>query len=148
MVSNICLDFFVRNSLQRFRAVMCTRFYKPAVQPTENNTKKNNAPRPKLSKEAQAALSARRCAASEKYHDALQKIWSKLDEETTSIAVEHSKSLRKVQMDLQMGRQLSLKRHSKVSAWNTFCWKKHQEEKENQVPASKTLYISLFRIFL
>jgi hypothetical protein len=106
-------------------------FFQTQIQPTQKNNKKRTGVRPRLSKEAQDALTACRRAAAASYQEALGDVWAKLDQDTKELAGKFHKSINKVSNDLHMGRQVSLKRHSKRSAWNAFCWKKSLENKEN-----------------
>ncbi|KAG1740118.1 uncharacterized protein EDB91DRAFT_1082100 [Suillus paluster] len=64
---------------------------------------------------------------------ALQDSWNGLDETVKTIASSHHKSFHHVQNDLCIGRGMMRFKHSKLSAWNAFCWKKYQENKANSV---------------
>ena len=86
---------------------------------------------PRLNKEEQDALTARRRVAAANYKEALDDVWAKLDRDAKELSGKFHKSINKVLNDLHMGKQVSLKRHSKQSAWNAFCWKKSLENKEN-----------------
>ncbi|KAG1881213.1 hypothetical protein F4604DRAFT_1922222 [Suillus subluteus] len=59
--------------------------------------------------------------------DALDDAWNQLDQATKTIAMSHHKSVHHMQNDLYIGRGLLHSRHSKLNAWNAFCWKKNQE---------------------
>ncbi|KAF8324835.1 hypothetical protein F5887DRAFT_838566, partial [Amanita rubescens] len=84
----------------------------------------------KLTKEFQTGLNERRRAAYLSYKNSIQSLLSGLEKDIERVAIENSKSIRKVSQDVQMARQVLL-RHSKLSAWNAFTWKKTQNEKEN-----------------
>lgn len=90
----------------------------------------NGSSRPRLSAEARAAVNTRRQNATEHYQKDLAEAWEKIDETTADLAANHHKSLRRVQSELHMGRQLLRTKRTKTSAWNAFCWKKNQD-KEN-----------------
>jgi dGTP triphosphohydrolase len=110
---------------------MRTRFYQVSGKHagTTQGIKKK-IQRPKLSKEARAALNARRQLAAKRYKDALGETWNTIDKITEDIASSHHKSVRRVQMELHTGLQHSRTERKKTSAWNVFTWKKSQE-KEN-----------------
>ncbi|KAG1893993.1 uncharacterized protein F5891DRAFT_1131068 [Suillus fuscotomentosus] len=88
-------------------------------------------PKVTLSKEARAAITAQRRNKSHQFRVALHNAWDELDETMKTIVSSHHKSFRRVQNDLCMGRGMLCYQHSKLSAWNTFCWKKHHEDKGN-----------------
>ncbi|KAF9231996.1 hypothetical protein BU15DRAFT_81740 [Melanogaster broomeanus] len=77
-----------------------------------------------LSKEARAALTSRRRAKSELLRKALQDAWDKVEMTTQGIAVAHQHSVRRVMNDLHMGHSRLRFKHTKLSTWNAFCWKK------------------------
>ena len=112
-------------------ALMCGHFFQMQIQPTQKNHKRWTHVGPRLNKEEQDALTARRHVATANYQEALDDIWAKLDRDAKELAGKFHKSINKVLNDLHMGKQVSLKRHSKQSAWNAFCWKKSLENKEN-----------------
>ncbi|KAH7918192.1 hypothetical protein BV22DRAFT_1024987 [Leucogyrophana mollusca] len=85
----------------------------------------------KLSKEAHAKVNMRRREVSTKYWSAIDDVWKMIDEASENIVVDNNKSLRRVQPELHMGRALSRTKCTKVSDWNTFCWKKSQSENNN-----------------
>ncbi|RDB19669.1 hypothetical protein Hypma_013284 [Hypsizygus marmoreus] len=109
---------------------MRTRFYGTVAKPSSalQGLRKRN--RPRLSAEAREALNARRRHAAESYKKALSEAWTKIDEATEDLAAAHHKTVRRVQSELHMGRQLSRIQRKKTNAWNAFCWKKSQD-KEN-----------------
>ena len=110
---------------------MRTRFYETSVGPTKRTqVGKRTIPRVRLSKEARAALTARQREAAARYKNDVEDVWTKIDEATEDLAVNHHKSLRHVQSELHMGRLMARTKRQKTSAWNAFCWKKRQE-KEN-----------------
>ena len=110
---------------------MCVHFFHTSAKPTESNPKKKCSSRPKLDKNARAELTACQQAASAGYQKALDSMWAKIDTDTADIAKDHGNSIRKVNQDLHLGRQISLERHSKENAWNAYIWKKGQQNKEN-----------------
>jgi hypothetical protein len=88
--------------------------------------------RVQLTKEARAAITLQRREASQSFRKALEGTWQVLDDAAIKIASEHKKSVRRVQNELHMGHSLLHSKHSKVSAWNSFLWKKGQDgNKEN-----------------
>jgi hypothetical protein len=93
-------------------------------------TVKKKTKRPQLSKEARAAVNARRRQASQNYRNDLEEAWKKIDEVTENLAATHHKSIRRVQSELHMGSIMAKREHKKTNAWNAFCWKKSQD-KEN-----------------
>ncbi|KAG2114527.1 hypothetical protein DEU56DRAFT_748933 [Suillus clintonianus] len=84
-----------------------------------------------LSKEARAALTARRRENAHQFRSALGDAWNGLDETVKEIASSHHKSFRRVQNDLCLGRGMMRFKRSKLNAWNAFCWKKRQDNQEN-----------------
>ncbi|KAG1792380.1 hypothetical protein EV424DRAFT_1280151, partial [Suillus variegatus] len=84
-----------------------------------------------LSKEARAALTARRRENAHQFRSALGDAWNGLDETVKEIASSHHKSFRRVQNDLCLGQGMMRFKRSKLNAWNTFCWKKRQDNQEN-----------------
>jgi len=52
-----------------------------------------------------------------------------LNEITTTLASKHHKSVQRVQNELTLGHVKFCYRHNKVSAWNTFCWKKQHNDR-------------------
>ncbi|KAG1869472.1 hypothetical protein DFJ58DRAFT_855880 [Suillus subalutaceus] len=55
-----------------------------------------------------------------------------VDDAAIKIATDHKKTVCRVQHELHMGRSLLQVKHSKISAWNSFLWKKRQDsDKEN-----------------
>ncbi|KAG2122417.1 hypothetical protein BD769DRAFT_1319439, partial [Suillus cothurnatus] len=62
---------------------------------------------------------------------ALQGAWDGLDETVKTIASSHQKSFCRIQNDLCIGHRMMRFKRSKLSAWNAFCWKKRQENKDN-----------------
>ncbi|KAG1781290.1 hypothetical protein EV702DRAFT_962745 [Suillus placidus] len=85
-----------------------------------------------LTKEACAAITLQCREASQSFRKALEGTWQVLDNAAIKIASKHKKSVRRVQNELHMGHSLLHSKHSKVSAWNSFLWKKGQDgNKEN-----------------
>ncbi|KAG2342722.1 hypothetical protein BDR05DRAFT_885894, partial [Suillus weaverae] len=85
-----------------------------------------------LSKEARAALTLRHREASLRFKKALEDAWQTVDDAAIKIAADHKKTVCRVQHELHMGHSLLQAKHSKVSAWNSFLWKKGQDsDKEN-----------------
>ena len=110
---------------------MRTRFYTASSKLgriTQAVSKK--AKRPQLSKEAHAAVNARRRQAAQNYQNDLGEAWKKIDEVVETLAATHHKSVRRVQSDIHMGSMITKRVHKKSNAWNAFCWKKSQN-KEN-----------------
>ncbi|KAG2121293.1 hypothetical protein DEU56DRAFT_918222 [Suillus clintonianus] len=62
---------------------------------------------------------------------ALDSAWNELDKTVKTIVSSHHKSFRRDQNDLCMGRGILCYQCSNLNAWNTFCWKKRHEDKEN-----------------
>lgn len=118
---------------------MRTRFFNTNAQPSQANSRARHRHRPEIGKEARMELIARRRAAVGRYNARINRTWENMEEEMKNIAVEHRRSLRKVQTDLHMGHQHSLKRHSVMNPWNAFCWKLRQEAKENEGSDGKTV---------
>jgi hypothetical protein len=112
---------------------MRTRFYRTSTIPgqaTQGIARKVS--RPKVTKDVRAAIAARRRLASQSYKSALRETWVKIDELTENLAVAHHKSLRQVQLELHMGRQVGHTERKKTNVWNAFCWKKSQEKENGQ----------------
>lgn len=118
---------------------MRTRFYRTSTKPgqaTQGIARKVS--RPKLTKDVRAAIAARRRLASQSYRSALRETWGKIDELIENLALAHHKSLRQVQLELHMGRQLGHRERKKTNAWNAFCWKKSQEKENDPNPDVST----------
>ena len=99
------------------------------LQPTQGV--KRHAARPKLSKEAHAALRTQRQGKNENYNSALNEADKAISNIIESVAVSHQKSIRRVEATLKMGHDPITNAHrKKTSAWNAFCWKKMQERHE------------------
>jgi len=126
---NFCCGCNLPNLLpEKMRA----RFYQTSAKYTRTTQGvKKKIQRPKLSKEAHAALNARRLLAAKRYKDALGETWKTIDKLTEEIATSNHKSVRRVQTELHTGLQRSRTERKKTSAWNAFTWKKSQE-KENR----------------
>lgn len=92
------------------------------------------AKRHRLGKDAQAAVNAQRRERHKAYTNGLVKAMEHIDETAAELAGSHNKSYRKVETDLRMARRL--KTHTRTNAWNAFCWKKRQEDKENNCESS------------
>ncbi|KIL54246.1 hypothetical protein M378DRAFT_92922 [Amanita muscaria Koide BX008] len=108
---------------------MRTRFYSTPSEPrklTQGAQKENR--RPQLSKEARAAVNARRHLSAQKYRSGLDAAWSKINEVTENLATTHHKSVRRVRSHLHLSRQAPGTK--RTNAWNAFCWKKSQEMKD------------------
>ena len=111
---------------------MRVRFYETSAKHARMTQGiKKKIQRPKLSKEARAALNARQQLAAQRYKDALGETWNTIDKLTEEIAASNHKSVRHVQTELHTGLQCSRTERKKTSAWNAFTWKKSQE-KENR----------------
>ena len=104
-----------------------------ATQPTPQSTKGAGpkVQRPKLSKDARAALAARRKASRESYAKALRDAAGKVNNITEEVATATRQTICRVARDLHMEGHLSRKRHQKPNAWNAFLWSKSQENGSN-----------------
>jgi hypothetical protein len=109
---------------------MRTRFYQTSSTHAKTTGVKKRIKRPKLSKEARAALNERRRLSAKRYMNALGETWNTLDKLAEDVAVSHHKSVSRVRTELHTGIQRSRIQRKKTSAWNAFTWKKSQE-KEN-----------------
>ncbi|KAG1722922.1 uncharacterized protein EDB91DRAFT_1240165 [Suillus paluster] len=99
-----------------------------------------NCAKIRLSKEARAEITQRRREARSRFKQALDDAWQAVDDTAVKIAADHKKSIRRVQNDLHMGQSLLQSKHSKVSAWNAFIWKKRQDgDKENGASSKDVL---------
>ncbi|KAG1770314.1 hypothetical protein EV702DRAFT_1181649 [Suillus placidus] len=87
-------------------------------------------PKVHLSKEARALLTTQRRQKSRVFRAALDDAWFRIDESVKTIASSHHKSIRRVQNDLYMGHAALRYKRTKSSPWNTFCWKKHQQARD------------------
>ncbi|KAG1758475.1 hypothetical protein EDD22DRAFT_783882, partial [Suillus occidentalis] len=67
----------------------------------------------------------------QQFKSALNDAWNNLDETVKTIASSHHKSFRRVENDLCSGHGLMKFKCTKLNTWNTFCWKKRQENNEN-----------------
>jgi hypothetical protein len=124
---------------------MRTRFYQASSRSTKRTQGIQRTRRIRLSKEARAAASARQREAALRYKNDITDAWKNIDQATEDLAVTHHKSLRRVQAELHMGRNMARTKRHKTSAWNAFCWKKRQD-KEN-ASDDDGMY-SLFIVFL
>lgn len=104
-----------------------------AIQPTVPQKASGRPRPPQLGKNAQAAATERRRLAKENYSSALDGLWSKVQHDVETLAVEHHKSIRKVSSDLHMGSTVSLGKHSRISTWNAYTWKTRKLDKENNL---------------
>ena len=52
-----------------------------------------------------------------------------MQEIITTLAAKHKKSVQRVQNELNLGYVKFRYRHKKISAWNTFCWKKRRDDR-------------------
>jgi hypothetical protein len=91
----------------------------------------------RLSKDARAAVTGRQREAARRYKKDLDTAWAQIDDATQNIATTHNKSVRHVQGQFHMGRILSHGKHSKISPWNAFMWKKG---KDRQADESKYIF--------
>jgi dGTP triphosphohydrolase len=127
----IALESTLSTSCQK---KMRTRFYQASAKhPRMTQGVKKKPQRPKLSKEARAALNARRRLAAKRYKDALGETWNTIDKLTEEIAASHHKSVRHVQTELHTGLHRSHTERTKTSAWNAFTWKKSQEKENSEL---------------
>ena len=113
---------------------------------TQNIAK--HGPRVQLSKDARIAVKAHRQAAARLYRTDLEDAWTKMRGITEDLAVNHHKSIRRVQTELNMSCGIARFKHKKTNAWNAFCWKKRQD-KENNSDSTLPLrcLLSWLRIF-
>ncbi|KAG2108907.1 uncharacterized protein F5147DRAFT_652503 [Suillus discolor] len=84
-----------------------------------------------LSKEARTALTAWHRENVHHFRSALGDAWKGLDETVKEITSSHHKSFHCVQNDLCLGWGMMRFKRSKFNVWNTFCWKKQQDNQEN-----------------
>ncbi|KAG1724775.1 hypothetical protein EDB19DRAFT_1834028 [Suillus lakei] len=115
-------------NLPKLRVLVQTSFY-ATKHARHTQAQPCHCPKVTLSKDACAALKFQRTQKSCKFKDALDAAWSQIDDVTMTVATTHQKSFHRVQHDLHMGQGLLHSKHSKLSVWNTFCWKKSQEAK-------------------
>ncbi|KAI6029378.1 hypothetical protein BKA83DRAFT_4489339 [Pisolithus microcarpus] len=86
-----------------------------------------------LSANARAALKLNQHDKAERFKKDLDDAWQSLDKVTKTLASKHHKSIRRVENDLHLGHMKFRSRHSKISAWNAFCWKKgHTMNRSNE----------------
>jgi hypothetical protein len=124
---------------------MRTRFYSTSTKASRTTQGiAQKVSRPKLTKDVHAAINARRRLASQSYQRTLKDTWLKIDELTKNRAVAHHKSIRHVQLELHMGRQVGRTEPKKTSAWNAFCWKKAQEKENGRNFWDTIFLVSLF----
>ncbi|KAG1758577.1 hypothetical protein EDD22DRAFT_783713, partial [Suillus occidentalis] len=100
-------------------------------------------PRVCLSKEARAILTASRCKKSNRFKSTIHNVWANIDESVKAIASSNHKSICQVQHELYMGQSLFRNKRLKLSAWNTFCWKKNQSVDKENAPSGKALLSEL-----
>ncbi|KAG1894969.1 uncharacterized protein F5891DRAFT_984661 [Suillus fuscotomentosus] len=79
--------------------------------------------------------------------NALEDTWQAIDDATIKIALEHKKSVRRVQHELHIGHSLLQLKHSKVSAWNSFIWKKGQDSNKENYGHSKYILEGITKDF-
>ena len=124
----ISCSFFVARPLVHFARhryplqIMPAQFYHSTAKTTQGVRRTHK--RVQLTKEARAAINARRREASDKFQRDLEKAWTNINEATETLASTHHKSIRRVQSELHMGQNIAWRRRSKNSLWNAFCWKK------------------------
>ncbi|KAG1768106.1 hypothetical protein EV702DRAFT_1050123 [Suillus placidus] len=87
-------------------------------------------PKVHLSKKARALLTTQRRQKSRVFRAALDDAWFRINESVKTIASSHHKSIRRVQNDLYMGHAVLRYKRTKSSPWNAFCWKKHQQARD------------------
>lgn len=98
------------------------------LQPTQGTNP--HAPRPKLSKEARAALRAQQAGKNKAYNRALDDASKAISNIIENVAVSHNKSLQRIESTLHMGRDSITNAHrEKSSAWNGFSKKVLQERR-------------------
>jgi hypothetical protein len=113
-----------------------------AIQPTAPQKTSSRPRPPKLGKIAQAAVIERRQVAKKNYSGALDGLWSRVQREVETLAVEHHQSVQRVSNDLHMGGTVSLGKHSKISAWNAYVWKMRKLDKENTENSGNNVILS------
>ncbi|KIK21243.1 hypothetical protein PISMIDRAFT_104387 [Pisolithus microcarpus 441] len=115
-----------------------------ASKPTARRVQPKARPRIKviLSANARAALKLNQYDKTEKFKKDLDDAWQSLDKVTKTLASKHHKSVQRVQNDLHLGHMKFRSKHSKISAWNAFCWKKGRtmnQSNENAAGSTSTL---------
>ncbi|KAI6026437.1 hypothetical protein BKA83DRAFT_4462843 [Pisolithus microcarpus] len=115
-----------------------------ASKPTAQHVQPKACPRIKviLSANARAALKLNQYDKMEKFKKDLDDAWQSLDKVTKTLASKHHKSVQRIQNDLHLGHMKFRSKHSKISAWNTFCWKKGctmNQSNENAAGSTSTL---------
>jgi hypothetical protein len=109
------------------------------LQPTQ--AVKERAPRPKLSKEAQAALRAQQQSKGKAYNLALDDANKAINDIIENVAVTHKKSLQRVESTLHMGRDpITNQQRSKSTAWNGFARRKVKELRDQGIGEFATAY--------
>ena len=90
-------------------------------------------PRPRvnviLSAQARATLKLNRHEKTARYRKDLDIACRSVQEIITTLASKHKKSVQRVQNELNLGYVKFRYRHKKISAWNTFCWKKRRDDR-------------------
>jgi hypothetical protein len=84
-------------------------------------------PKVTMSKEACAMLTAGRRAKSHNFKTALNEAWDQFNDMTKTIVAAHHKSVCYVQNELYASHGMLHSRRNKLNMWNTFCWKKNQD---------------------
>ncbi|KAI5994435.1 hypothetical protein EDD15DRAFT_2165994 [Pisolithus albus] len=98
-----------------------------------------------LSANARAALKLNQHDKAERFKRDLDDAWQSLDKVTKTLASKHHKSIRRVENDLHLGHMKFRSRHSKISAWNAFCWKKGQTMHRSNADGGKNTLLDLVR---
>jgi hypothetical protein len=112
--------------VKKYRSIPTQSFYAMQVR-TCGQAAPAHRTRVTLSKEAYAAITTQCHENSQCFRSALNDAWDGLDKTVKTIASSHHKSFHHVQNDRCLGCGLMRFRHSKLNAWNAFCWKKCQE---------------------
>ncbi|KAI6115510.1 hypothetical protein EDD16DRAFT_1708667 [Pisolithus croceorrhizus] len=77
-----------------------------------------------LAPKACEELLAQQLSKNEHFKQDLNSTWQQIDDAMKTIALANHKSINYIQCELYLGQNSFHTRHSKLSAWNTFCWKK------------------------
>ena len=121
--------------------------------PTSKSSRKRTQPvvrkytRIRLSRDARAAISARQKEALRRFQEGIQTTWRDIDKNAETLAATHHKSVKYVQNQLYMGRQMVRAKRKKRSTWNAFIWKKG-EERRNDAESKSTFLWMLFLAYI
>ncbi|KAI6097241.1 hypothetical protein F5141DRAFT_1220261 [Pisolithus sp. B1] len=96
-----------------------------------------------LAPKACEELLAQQLSKNEHFKQDLNSTWQQIDDAMKTIALANHKSINYIQCELYLGQNSFHTRHSKLSAWNTFCWKKKKEYDDTQLPGGKNALMVL-----